>query len=159
MFYDIFESPLGRLTVSTDGACITSLHIEGDRYFTEVPATWVRETSHPLLQQVKHELRDYFKTERHKFSVPLRPKGTLFQRHVWKAVQRIPSGSTASYKSIASNVHKPQGARAVGTAIGHNPICIIIPCHRVTTSNGSLGGFVAGITCKRQLLALETRSL
>lgn len=155
MLYDIFESPIGALTISTDGVAITGLHIQGDRYFTQVPKAWIREPSHPLLQQAKRELNDYFETGQHTFTVPLQPQGTLFQQHVWKAIQRIPSGNVTTYKSIAESIHKPHAVRAVGTAIGHNPICIIVPCHRVIASDGSLGGFVAGIERKRQLLRLE----
>lgn len=155
MFYDIFESPVGKLTLSTDGTYITSLHIAGDRYFEEVPSVWIRDASQPVLRQARQELENYFKTGRPAFTVPLQAQGTPFQQQVWKALQNIPPGSTTTYSAIASDIRKPQAVRAVGTAIGRNPICIFIPCHRVIARDGSLGGFVAGIKRKRQLLTLE----
>ncbi|MCC2632114.1 MAG: cysteine methyltransferase, partial [Patescibacteria group bacterium] len=86
-------------------------------------------------------------------------KGTSFQEKVWKALSAIPSGSTATYGSIAEQAGNPKAIRAVGTAIGRNPICIIIPCHRVLGSGGGLGGFVAGIEKKEKLLHLEATKI
>ena len=155
MNYDIFNSPIGLLTVSTDGKGITSLHIEGDRYFTEIPADWTRTTSDPLLKQAKKELDEYFAGKRKKFDLPLVEVGTVFQQGVWYAISQIPAGSTSTYGAIAEKMGKPKAVRAVGTAVGRNPICIIIPCHRVLGGNGSMGGFVAGIERKKALLKLE----
>ena len=156
MLYNIFDSPVGELTVSTDGTYITALHIEGDRYFTSIPKDWVFAPAHPLLQQAGRELKEYFTGTRTAFDVPLKPSGTPFQSQVWNALQAITPGTTETYGSIALSLGKPMGAaRAVGTAIGRNPICIMIPCHRVLASNGKLGGFVAGLKCKQQLLAVE----
>jgi methylated-DNA-[protein]-cysteine S-methyltransferase len=155
MTYDVFESPLGLITVSTDGAAITGLHIEGDRYFTHVPADWFQNSREPLLQQAGAELEEYFAGRRRTFDVPLAYDGTPFQRAVWQALSEVPAGSTVSYSDIAARIGRPTATRAVGTAVGRNPICILVPCHRVLASGGGFGGYVAGLDCKRQLLGLE----
>jgi methylated-DNA-[protein]-cysteine S-methyltransferase len=157
MFYDIFDSPIGVLTVATDGKAVTGLHIEGDRYFTKVPVGWAHSDTHPLLSQVKRELAEYFAGVRIEFGVPVGPEGTSFQLEVWQALQGIAAGQTLTYGELARQLGRPQAARAVGTAVGRNPICIIIPCHRVVAGDGSLGGYVAGLECKQELLVLEQR--
>lgn len=151
----MFDSPLGVITTSTDGSHLTGLHIEGDRYFTTIPAAWSRNENHPLLRRTRQELQEYFAGQRTTFDLPLKPAGTAFQQAVWRALQGIAPGDTTSYGTIATQLERPRAARAVGSAVGRNPICIIIPCHRVMASSGKLGGFVAGLDCKRQLLALE----
>jgi methylated-DNA-[protein]-cysteine S-methyltransferase len=155
MFYDDFNSPIGIITVSTDGVHITSLHIEGDRYFKGVLKEWTRDPGQRLLHQVHQELDEYFAGIRTGFAVPLLPTGTALQQAVWKALRDIPSGTTTSYKKIAQTIGKPQAVRTVASVIGRNPIGIIIPCHRVLTSTGSLGGYVAGLKRKQQLLDIE----
>ncbi|HUC20868.1 MAG TPA: methylated-DNA--[protein]-cysteine S-methyltransferase [Candidatus Polarisedimenticolaceae bacterium] len=153
--YDVFSSPVGALTVSSDESGITELHIEGDRYFTEIPVQWRRDPTETLLQQVKLEVEEYFSGQRQHFAVPLAIQGTLFQRDVWAVLQAIPFGSTISYGAIARKIGRPKAVRAVGTAVGRNPACILVPCHRVVGSSGGFGGYVAGIECKQRLLRLE----
>jgi methylated-DNA-[protein]-cysteine S-methyltransferase len=101
-------------------------------------------------------LQEYFRGERRTFDLPLAPRGTEFQMDVWRALQRIPYGETRSYSGIAREIGRPAAVRAVGAANGANPIPIVIPCHRVVGSNGSLTGFGGGIETKRWLLALES---
>jgi len=156
MYYTIIPSPVGALTIATNGQEITALHIEGDRYFTAIPSDWTNDASQPLLQQASAELTEYFAGKRKKFQLPLAVQGTDFQQLVWKALQEIPLGSTTTYGNLAEKIGKPKAVRAVGTAVGKNPICIIIPCHRVLGSQGNLGGFVAGVERKEQLLKLES---
>jgi methylated-DNA-[protein]-cysteine S-methyltransferase len=155
MIYNIYPTPLGRITIATDGMHITELHIEDDKYFLAIPNEWVKESNHPLLTQAYTELLEFFDKKRTTFSVPLSPKGTPFQQLVWKALQEIPSGSTVSYLQIAKSIKKPEAIRAVGTAIGKNPLCIFIPCHRVMGSDGKFHGYVAGVERKKFLLELE----
>ena len=155
MLYDIIESPVGELTISTDGQAITSLHIEGDRYFTSVPSGWEHHPDHPILREATRQLEEYFAGRRLDFDLPLAAQGTAFQNEVWTALQSVSAGSVTSYAEIAQQIGNPKAARAVGTAVGRNPICILIPCHRVLASGGGFGGYVAGIDCKRQLLRLE----
>jgi methylated-DNA-[protein]-cysteine S-methyltransferase len=92
---------------------------------------------------------------RTRFDVPVVFDGTEFQCLVWKALQNIPSGKTVSYGSLAEAIGRPKAVRAVGTAVGRNPLCIVVPCHRVLAGDGSLGGYVAGLDRKQHLLALE----
>lgn len=108
-----------------------------------------------VLNQTQDELGEYFKGRRTHFNVPLDPDGTDFQKRVWKQLQKIPYGQTRSYKDIALGLKNPKASRAVGTANGKNPICIIIPCHRVITSNQKLGGYSGGLDKKLTLLSVE----
>jgi methylated-DNA-[protein]-cysteine S-methyltransferase len=155
MFYDIFQSPIGKITIASDGSSITELHIEDDKYFLQIPADWQRDTSNSVLKQAKQELQEYFDKKRTKFSIPLSPEGTMFQKAVWKALEAIPSGTTVTYMQIAKQLKKPEAIRAVGSAVGRNPLCIFIPCHRVMGSDGKFHGYVAGIERKKNLLELE----
>ena len=155
--YDVFESPIGKLTVVTDKSAIIALHVEGDRYFTNIPKQWESDPSNPLLQQAHREIDEYFAGARKRFDVPLNAQGTDFQKAVWDALQNIPFGSTVSYGELADKIGKPRAARAVGTAAGRNPICLIVPCHRVLTNTAQLGGYVAGIKFKQYLLAFESK--
>jgi methylated-DNA-[protein]-cysteine S-methyltransferase len=159
MLYNIFDSPIGKFTVATDGSHITALHIEGDRYFKEIPREWKREPDNQLLQKAHQELDEYFAGKRTDFDLPISSDGTVFQKAVWKSLQSVPNGKTTTYSEIARKIGKPQTVRAVGTAIGHNPICIIVPCHRVVASDGSLGGYVAGLQRKQKLLNIENPGL
>lgn len=155
MNYCLINSPIGLLTMGTDGTAITGLHIAGDRYFTHVPADWVEDPALPVLQQAAREIDEYFAGRRTVFTLPLAVKGTSFQRAVWEKLATIPSGETITYADIARQIGNPGAVRAVGTAVGRNPICILLPCHRVLASDGSLGGYVAGIERKKALLGLE----
>lgn len=110
-------------------------------------------------RELKKELSEYFGGKRREFKIPLAPDGTPFQKQVWEALQRIPYGETRSYKEIAEAVGNPKACRAVGMANNKNPIPIIIPCHRVIGSNGSMVGYAGGLTIKTQLLSLEQKSV
>jgi methylated-DNA-[protein]-cysteine S-methyltransferase len=155
MYYDLMPSPVGELTLCSNGAAITGLHIAGDRYFAGPPADWVRRPDDPLLQEARRQLSEYFAGRRRRFDLPLAPAGTPFQRAVWSALVGIPAGATTSYGELAASIGRPSAARAVGTAIGRNPVCIIVPCHRVLAAGGAFGGYVAGAACKQLLLATE----
>lgn len=111
--------------------------------------------SSPLLRLACGQLHEYFAGRRREFDLPLAPRGTEFQRLVWKALRAIPYGETRSYGQIAWAIGRPRACRAVGLANNRNPIAIIVPCHRVIGSNGSLTGYAAGLPVKAALLALE----
>jgi len=155
MFYDTFESPIGSLTIAGDTTHIHELHIEGDRYFTTIPTDWNYWPEDPLFKSVREQLATYFKGESFNFSVPITFNGTVFQKFVWQQLQYIPFGQTRTYAELAAQIGKPKAVRAVGTAVGRNPLCILIPCHRVIASSGGLGGYVAGLDRKKYLLQLE----
>ena len=107
-----------------------------------------------ILKAVK-QLEEYFAGQRKEFDIELTFSGTVFQHRVWKALSQIPFGKTVAYKDIAKKIKNPKAVRAVGTANGKNPFCIIVPCHRVIAADGSIGGYGGGIPIKRQLLAIE----
>jgi methylated-DNA-[protein]-cysteine S-methyltransferase len=117
---------------------------------------WATDEAHPILRVAAQQLHDYFSGQRQSFDLPLQPAwGTTFQRAVWQALQSIPYGHTSSYGEIARHIGNPKAVRAVGAAIGQNPHSIIVPCHRVVGTNGSLTGFAGGLPRKQFLLAHE----
>ena len=130
---------------------------ESEGFITSVRRGEVRVGGNttPLLLKAKNQLKEYFAGKRKKFDLPLKPEGTDFQKQVWLALESIPFGETASYLDIANGIKNPKAVRAVGGANGKNPIAIIIPCHRIINSNGSLGGYNGGIEIKQALIKIE----
>ena len=108
-----------------------------------------------VLKKTQSEIEQYFKGLRKSFSVPLFTQGTPFQKKVWKALTRIPYGKTVSYQKVADSIGRPKAVRAVASAIGANPICILIPCHRVIGASGALTGYAYGLNINSRLLRLE----
>lgn len=105
--------------------------------------------------QCEKELNEYFNKKRKEFSVPIQLEGTNFQKKVWHALCQIPYGETRSYKDIAQKINNPKACRAIGSANHKNPICIIVPCHRIIQNDGKIGGYAGGINIKQQLLDIE----
>lgn len=110
-----------------------------------------------LLDDTCRQLAEYFGGKRKRFDIPVDLKGTAFQKQVWQELAKIPFGQTLSYNEVAKRIKNPKAVRAVGSANGKNPVCIIIPCHRVIAADGSIGGYAGGINIKQQLLALEQK--
>lgn len=108
-----------------------------------------------ILSKTVRQIEEYFAGKRKTFDLNLYPTGTLFQQQVWRQLVKIPFGTTVSYRDIAKRINNPKAVRAVGSANGKNPYCIIVPCHRVIAADGSIGGYAGGIAMKKQLLALE----
>ena len=108
-----------------------------------------------ILRNAADQIEEYLGGKRKKFGLPLDPLGTPFQKRVWSELKRIPYGKTRSYKDIAARIKNARATRAVGSANGKNPLCIIVPCHRVIAADGSLGGYSAGLHIKTELLRLE----
>ncbi|MDR2162897.1 MAG: methylated-DNA--[protein]-cysteine S-methyltransferase [Clostridiales Family XIII bacterium] len=144
-----YGSPVGGIGVASDGDSITRL------FFTEQSEPDYTESETPVVLEAIRQLREYFDGERRDFDLPLELSGTDFQLSVWNALRGIPYGQTRSYAEIAREVGHPKSFRAVGMANNRNPIAIIIPCHRVIGSDGSLTGFGGGIETKSWLLELE----
>lgn len=142
------ESPLGPLALYSDGQHLTAIEI-GQRVTGAEP--------HPLLTDVAEQIQEYFAGTRQVFDIPLRTAGTAFQESIWEALEEIPYGQTLSYGQLGLAVGKPGSARAVGGAVGANPIPIVIPCHRVLASDRRLTGYSGGdgIPTKEKLLDLE----
>lgn len=148
----LIETPIGTLIAITDGVAIRVLDFADD-------TVEIESSKHPLLLQLSNELNEYFDGDRMSFTVPLAPDGTPFQQHVWEVLRAIPYGETISYAQEALLFGNPKATRAVANANGKNPIAILIPCHRVIASNGSLGGYSGGLWRKEFLLALEQKGL
>jgi len=147
-----YKAPLGVIEIEADEKAITGL-----RLFKKSPMS-LQTSANPLIKETCRQLDEYFAGKRRTFELPLSPQGgTPFQQAVWKRLQEIPYGQTISYAQLAKAVGNPKACRAVGSANGKNPIAIIIPCHRVIASDGSLGGFASGLENKIQLLNLEMR--
>ncbi|MGX7030670.1 methylated-DNA--[protein]-cysteine S-methyltransferase [Vagococcus zengguangii] len=145
------------LLVSSRGWVAISAFDEPKDAFLSRYAAYDCRLSKQILAPYQRELAEYFEGSRQMFSLPidLLGEGTAFQLEVWQALQGIPYGHTTSYSQIAQMIRRPNAVRAVGTAIGHNPLRIVIPCHRVLRSDGGMGGYNGGIEMKRTLLALE----
>ena len=155
-----YTSPLGPVTVASDGEQITGLWFIGQKYYADTLEDSISRPSLPVFSQVTEWLDTYFRGENPEMQLPLSPKGSAFRRAVWDILLQIPHGELLTYGKIASKLQEAAGgkrvsAQAVGGAVGHNPISIIIPCHRVVGTNGSLTGYAGGIQKKIQLLTLE----
>ena len=151
MISNIYEGPIGTFTLVSNGEALTHLHFEEAK---------MRAPEHPrgcdkVLDTARRELDAYFVGKLKRFTVPVAPEGTDFQRLCWAALQKIAYGETRTYSQQAVMVGNPKAMRAVGLANGHNPIAVIIPCHRVIGADGSLTGFGGGLSRKRFLLDLE----
>ncbi len=154
------QSPLGAILLAADETGLTGLWFEGQKYFADHLDPEHTERDTPVLEQAREWLAVYFAGREPDFLPPLHMAGTPFQLLVWGILQKIPYGETITYGRIAEEVARQKGlphmsAQAVGGAVGHNRISIIVPCHRVIGTNGSLTGYAGGMDRKRKLLALE----
>ncbi len=152
-----FDSPLGRITVAATADKLAGLWFDSQRHLPEL-ALWAKAPAHPVLQRVQSQLAEYFAGHRTVFELPLElGAGTAFQQRVWRALLQIPHGSTCSYGAISRAIGKPAAVRAVGGAVGRNPLGIVVPCHRVIGSGGALTGYAGGLDRKVALLQLESK--
>ncbi len=149
-----FESPIGRLLLTTDGMALTGLYMEPSRKAQSTEDLSNDPTVGPLGEAMQ-QLSEYFAGKRREFHLPLRPQGTLFQQRVWRELIAIPYGETWSYGQLARRIDQPSASRAVGLANGRNPISILSPCHRVIGADGSLTGYGGGLERKQWLLTHE----
>lgn len=154
MYYDFFETGLiGTLTLAGDETGLRYIQFEKEKKPAIIRDVWKKKPD--FFAPLKAQLRAYFKRELKQFDIPLAPVGTPFQLKVWQALRSIPYGELVSYKTIAKAISNPKAVRAVGGANGRNPIPIIVPCHRVIGSDGSLTGFGGGLQTKKRLIDLE----
>jgi methylated-DNA-[protein]-cysteine S-methyltransferase len=153
MRYTLIDSPVGAIMIAGGDEGIAKIYFMSDRDIGAIDSTWRHEPdSHA---DAAAQLNAYFAGELREFDLQLAPSGTSFQREVWSALRRIPYGATASYGDIARMIGKPDAVRAVGAANGRNPLAIVVPCHRVIGSDGSLVGYSGGMHIKVALLKLE----
>ena len=148
-------SPVGELMLVADDAGLVAILWEDDRPGRVKLGPLTHNRDHPVLVAAVRQLTEYFAGTRQAFDLPLAARGTDFQRAVWDALSAIPAGETRDYAGIARAIGRPTAVRAVGAANGRNPISIVVPCHRVIGSDGSMTGFAGGLPAKGALLALE----
>lgn len=152
----IYKSPVGPLHIVADDKAIRAILFGSkgiNKYKVEGDGLIPKET--PLLKKTYKQLDEYFAGKRKDFDLPLNPQGTEFQMKAWRGLQSIPFGKTISYQELAKKIKNPKAIRAVGGANNKNPICIVIPCHRVIGKDGRLVGFGGGLPTKEHLLKLE----
>ena len=154
-YYDRFESPQGGMLLVASDKGLEGVYFDRQKHHPEQAAHWVKNPRHKVLRQAKRELKEYFAGKRKRFEVPLAAQGTTFQKAVWKTISTVAFGTTMSYGELARRAGFAGSARAAGAATGRNPIGIIVPCHRIMGSDGSLTGYAGGLERKRALLALE----
>ena len=159
-YVNYYQSPLGNILLAADETCLTGLWFEGQKYYAKGLNTDFITKKTPVFEETKHWLDIYFSGNEPAFTPPLHLVGTDFQEDVWAILLKIPYRHTTIYSGIAKEVAAKRGlknisAQAVGGAVGRNPISIIVPCHRVIASNGSLTGYAGGIDKKTYLLEIE----
>lgn len=155
-YYHVIDSPIGSLMLTSDGEYLTGTFMGAEATLDRVSASDKWQHNPALLAEAEAQLRAYFAGELKAFDLPLKPLGTRFQQQVWNCLQSIPYGTTVSYKTVAESLGAPKSMRAVGMANGRNPICIIIPCHRVIGANGTLTGYRGGLWRKQWLMNFES---
>ncbi len=156
MKYCYLDTPIGTLLIAGDEVALHRITFPAHGRAAKPEPEW-QESQRGPLGEAARQLRAYFLGKRAGFDLPLALAGTAFQRAVWRQLQQIPYGETISYGELARRVGNPKASRAVGSANGANPLPIVIPCHRVIASDGTLGGFGGGLPTKQMLLALELR--
>jgi len=149
------DSPLGGITLAATDAGLAGFWFDDQRYRPD-PTGWQDDPAHPVLAEAAQQVRDYFAGRRSGFDLPLDlSHGTAFQQAVWQALRTIAPGRTTSYGALSARIGHPAAVRAVGAAVGRNPLSVIVPCHRVLGADGGLTGYAGGLERKRALLALE----
>lgn len=158
-YYTCLEHAPIPVLLTSNGAALTGLFLGRRAHDAIIKPDWVRDDDARPFVQAKQQLAAYFDGARTPFELPLAPTGTAFQKRVWDELTKIPYGTTVSYGELARRIGNPNAARAVGAANGHNPIAVVVPCHRVVGATGKLVGFNSGLERKEALLALEARVL
>lgn len=154
-----YASPLGGMTLVSDGTALVGLYFDGQKYAAEGLDATHTQKNLPIFKEVRRWLDVYFSGRKPDFTPPIAPAGTAFQQSVWEILRTIPYGQTVTYGAIARRIEQNTGCRmsaqAVGGAVGRNPISILIPCHRVIGADGSLTGYAGGLDKKESLLRWE----
>jgi len=156
VYYELIPSPIGQLLVTSDGESLTGLYLENHQGGPSISPEWKCDPA--KFSAAREQLDGYFAGRRKEFDLPISVTGTKFQKAVWKELLTIPYGGTETYGGLARRLGDPKASRAVGTAVGRNPISIIVPCHRVLGTGGAITGYAGGVDRKRALLDLESGS-
>lgn len=150
-----YQSAMGPMLLAATDRGLAGAWFEGQRHMPDTTG-WPEQPGHPLLRQAAAQLDDYFAGRRSSFDLPLDlAAGTSFQQSVWRALLQIPAGGTTSYGALGERLGRPQASRAVGAAVGRNPVSVVVPCHRVLGTGGALTGYAGGLERKSALLRLE----
>lgn len=151
-----YDSPLGPILLAASDQGLAGLWFEGQRHWPQASASWRVQPTHAVLTETRRQLDAYFAGTLLAFNLPLDLSvGTAFQNRVWQALRAIPAGITQSYAAVAARLGAPRAARAIGAAVGRNPVSIVVPCHRVLGAAGALTGYAGGLERKVALLRLE----
>ena len=153
--YQKYQSPIGELVLLASQAGLVGIALDAESPTLAKYPQRTEKTRHPLLTGVRKQLDEYFKGKRKKFDLKLDLRGTEFQMAAWNALAKIPYGKTASYGEQAAKIGNPKAVRAIGRANGLNPLPIVLPCHRVIGSDGSLTGYASGVEVKKALIDFE----
>lgn len=152
-----WTGPLGPMTLAAHEDALVGIWFDGQQHQPKLSVSIAQGQDHPLLQTARAQLQAYFAGQRTVFDLPLDLSGgTAFQQDVWRALLEIAPGTTVSYSSVSQRIARPTAVRAVGAAIGRNPLSIVVPCHRVVGSSGALTGYAGGLDRKIALLQLES---
>ena len=161
IFYTTYESPLGTITLYATASALVGLTFPTQSITFSDPICRVESTASPILTRTLQWLEQYFAGQVPTVTIPLAPQGTAFQQKVWSHLQHIPYGTVLTYGALSQLVFhspRPKGAQAIGSAVGANPISLIIPCHRILGKGNSLTGYTGGLSIKRALLSIENIS-
>jgi methylated-DNA-[protein]-cysteine S-methyltransferase len=155
ILYARFVTPLGSLFATAVGGALTGIYYEGGTHAPEISHDWREDPDAAPFRECARQLGEYLEGRRKGFELPLAPEGSDFQRRVWIEIARIPYGETITYAELAARAGAPGAARAAGAATGRNPLSIVVPCHRVIGTDGSLTGYAGGLGRKTRLLEIE----
>jgi methylated-DNA-[protein]-cysteine S-methyltransferase len=153
LFYGHADSPIGELLLVGGRDGLAGVYFDGHEHAPSPRSDWTHDEAQ--FDGARAQLEEYFRGARTEFDLQLNPSGTAFQQAVWKALREVPYGETTTYGAIAQRVGRPTASRAVGAANGRNPLCIVVPCHRIVGSAGALTGYAYGVDRKRWLLDHE----
>lgn len=156
-YYTELEVPTGELLLMSDGEVITGVYWKSYKKVPIPSDDWVKDPS--KFKELTRQINEYFEGKRKDFGIKTKVKGTEFQEAVWKVIAGIPYNKSLSYKEIAEKIGRPKAVRAVGTAVGSNPLCVVVPCQRVSTTSGGVSGYAGGIESKEYLLNLEAANV
>lgn len=159
VYYERRETPLGKVLLAASDDDLIGLWFEGQKYEATPDAQWMHRPSAAVLQRAARQLDGYFSGQRKAFDLQLDLRGTDFQCAVWRQLQRIPFGQTLTYGQLAAKLGRPAAVRAAAAAVGRNPVSVVVPCHRVLGSDGSLTGYAGGLDKKQALLQIEGLAL
>jgi len=153
IYFSELKVPTGELLLMSDGEAITGVYWKAYKRVPQPVSNWIRDED--KFKDLIGQINEYFAGSRRLFDVKIKSDGTEFQKTVWNVIAEIPYGKSLTYGQVAEKIGRPNAVRAVGTAVGSNPLCLIVPCQRVSTASGGISGYAGGVESKKYLLDLE----